>query len=74
MPVGITAVSGEFHEGGKPLVSCLMTKKIARGMVNFSSADLDQIKGCNSHEITSILKIDSAHTEVIHRDNLVILR
>lgn len=73
LPVGITAVSGEFHEG--ETISILFNdEEIARGMVNFSSADLDQIKGCNSHEITSILKIDSAHTEVIHRDNLVILR
>ncbi|MFR1013912.1 glutamate 5-kinase [Veillonella sp.] len=73
LPVGITAVSGEFLEG--ETISIMFNgEEIARGMVNFSSEDIDQIKGGNSHDITERLGYENAHTEVIHRDNLVILR
>lgn len=73
LPVGIIGVSGNFQEG--ETISILFNgEEIARGMVNFSSQDIEQIKGCNSHEITKRLQVENAHTEVIHRDNLVILR
>ena len=73
LPVGIIGVSGNFQEG--ETISILLNgEEIARGMVNFSSQDIEQIKGCNSHEITKRLQVENAHTEVIHRDNLVILR
>ena len=66
-------MSGNFQEG--ETISILFNgEEIARGMVNFSSQDIEQIKGCNSHEITKRLQVENAHTEVIHRDNLVILR
>ena len=73
LPVGIIGVSGNFQEG--ETISILFNgEEIARGMVNFSSQDIEQIKGCNSHEIIKRLQVENAHTEVIHRDNLVILR
>lgn len=73
LPVGITAVSGEFLEG--ETISIMFNgEEIARGMVNFSSHDIEQIKGINSHDITTRLGYENAHTEVIHRDNLVVLR
>lgn len=73
LPVGIIGVSGNFQEG--ETISILFNgEEIARGMVNFSSQDIEQIKGCNSHKITKRLQVENAHTEVIHRDNLVILR
>jgi len=73
LPVGIIAVSGEFFEG--ETISIMYDgEEIARGMVNFSSQDIEQIKGCNSHEIAERLQVQTAHAEAIHRDNLVILR
>lgn len=73
LPVGIIGVSGNFQEG--ETISILFNgEEIARGMVNFSSQDIEQIKGCNSHEIIKRLQVENAHTEVIHRNNLVILR
>lgn len=73
LPVGIIGVSGNFQEG--ETISILFNgEEIARGMVNFSSQDIEQIKGCNSHEIIKRLQVENAHTELIHRDNLVILR
>lgn len=73
LPVGITEVMGEFHEG--ETISILYNnEEIARGMVNFASKDIDLIKGCNSHEIADRLHVQTAHAEAIHRDSLVILR
>ncbi len=45
---------------------------IARGIANYSSADIDRIKGSKSIEIER--KLGYKYTEeVIHRDNMVIL-
>lgn len=46
--------------------------ELARGLVHYSSAELEQIKGCNSGEIANILGHKN-FDEVIHRDDLVIL-
>jgi glutamate 5-kinase len=46
---------------------------VARGLVNFSSADLAKIKGKHSGEIPAIIPGATA-PEVVHRDNLVIIQ
>jgi glutamate 5-kinase len=72
LPSGIKAVEGRFGVG--EAVSCQdeSGKKIAKGIINYSSEDLSKIKGIKSSEIESILgyKYDD---EVIHRDNMVIV-
>jgi glutamate 5-kinase len=45
---------------------------VARGLVNYSSADIDRIKGCKSANIQAILGRKD-FDEVVHRDNLVLL-
>ena len=47
-------------------------KKIARGLVNYSSEDILRIKGRKSQEIQAILGRKD-FDEVVHRDNLVML-
>jgi glutamate 5-kinase len=70
LPVGITALKGEFKKGD--LVACQsQNKEVARGFCNFSASELDQIIGIKSEEINSKLGYTSAE-EVIHRDNLVL--
>ena len=44
---------------------------MGRGLVNYSSGEIAQIKGHHSDEIAAILGYIDAET-VIHRDNLVI--
>lgn len=73
LPVGITNVSGRFHEGETVSV-CFGNDEIGRGIVNFSSDDIEAIKGLKTDEIVKVLGINSSFDEVIHRDNLVILR
>ncbi len=70
LPVGITALKGEFKKGD--LVACQsQNKEVARGFSNFSASELDQIIGLKSDEINTKLGYTSAE-EVIHRDNLVL--
>lgn len=72
LPIGVTAVSGFFERGD--IIDCLNTKGhlIARGLVNYSNEECEQILGVASHDIESKLGyIDTP--ELMHRDNLVIL-
>ena len=72
LPVGVVAVEGSFERGD--VVACLdeQGKEIARGLVNYSSAETARILRQPSSEIASILGyVDEA--ELIHRDNLILL-
>jgi glutamate 5-kinase len=71
LPVGVTAVQGEFRRGD--LVKCVDAnwQEIARGLINYSAAETARIKGCSSKKIEQELGyIDEP--ELIHRDNLVV--
>ncbi len=72
LPVGVDAVDGEFERGA--IVACRTAdgREIARGLVNYSSAEAQRIARHSSHEIEAILGyVDEP--ELIHRDNLVLL-
>jgi glutamate 5-kinase len=72
LAAGILQIRGEF-EGQDPVRLCDGAgQEIARGLVNYSSAELEQIRGHRSEEIPAILGYAGAET-VIHRDNLVVL-
>ncbi len=72
LPSGILEVRGRFGVGAP--VHCVNGRDevFAAGLINYSSADLEKIKGRRSHEITDILGFKDSD-EVIHRDNLVLL-
>ncbi|MGD2119294.1 MAG: glutamate 5-kinase [Chromatiales bacterium] len=72
LAVGVKSVSGEFRRG--EVVSCvdLNGREIARGLVNYGSAEAGRIAGKPSTSIEAILGyIDDE--ELIHRDNLVLI-
>jgi glutamate 5-kinase len=71
LPKGITAVSGGFGAG--ECVACLAPDgaEFARGLVSYSAAELDRIKGLHSSEIERVLQY-TAGNEAIHRDDLVL--
>jgi glutamate 5-kinase len=72
LPIGVIAVNGEFERG--EAVSCRdeAEREIARGLVNYSSAEARRILRTPSGEIEAKLGyIDEP--ELIHRDNLVLL-
>ena len=72
LPVGVTAVEGEFARGA--LVSCIGPdgREVARGLVNYTAAEAGRIAGRPSSEIERILGF-SDEPELIHRDNLVVV-
>lgn len=72
LPAGVFVVQGEFLPGSTVSVIDKDAHELARGLVHYSSAELEQIKGCNSGEIANILGHKN-FDEVIHRDDLVIL-
>jgi len=72
LPIGVTAVSGEFARG--EIVGCVDQdgRQVARGLVNYSSEETRRIMRRASGEIESVLGyVDEP--ELIHRDNLVLL-
>lgn len=72
LPAGITQVEGEFEVGAAVRVVDARGHEVARGLVNYSSAQLTRIKGVKTGKIESILgKKD--FDEAIHRNNLVVL-
>jgi glutamate 5-kinase len=72
LPIGVTAVSGDFARG--EIVGCVDPdgKQVARGLVNYSAEETRRIMRRPSSEIEAVLGyVDEP--ELIHRDNLVLL-
>jgi glutamate 5-kinase len=72
LPVGVKAVEGLFEKGD--LVACVDREgqEYARGLINYSSGDTRRIMGQPSQKILEILG-EADESELIHRDNLVIM-
>ena len=72
LPVGVTAVSGNFDRG--EVVSCINAEgtEIARGLVNYNAKEAQKLLRQPSRQIESLLGY-AGDVEMIHRDNLVIL-
>lgn len=72
LPAGICATDGCFEAGSTVSVRDACGHELARGLVHYSSAELEKIKGCKSADIEEILGHKN-FDEIIHRDDLVIL-
>ncbi|WP_028454055.1 glutamate 5-kinase [Chitinilyticum litopenaei] len=71
LPIGVTAVEGEFLRG--EVVACVDTdgREIARGLINYSAAETRRILRLPTGQIEAALGyIDEP--ELIHRDNMVV--
>ncbi len=71
LSVGVTAVNGDFRRG--EVVACVDQNgnEVARGLANYSAAEVQKIKGLPSDKLEAALGyVDEA--ELIHRDNLVV--
>ncbi|NJK39185.1 MAG: glutamate 5-kinase [Oscillatoriales cyanobacterium RM2_1_1] len=71
LAAGITQIEGPFRFQDAVQLCNADGGEVARGLVNYSSLELEQIKGCHSENIPQVLGYVGADT-VIHRDNLVI--
>lgn len=68
---GILSVSGTFKEKDLILITDERGQIVARGLTNYNSKQIDQIKGKSNKEIREILSVPKS--TVIHRNNLVVV-
>jgi len=73
LPAGITEVRGQFGIGDA--VACIDSngREVARGLSSYSSDDLARIAGHSTSGIQQVLGYSNGD-EVIHRDDLVVLK
>jgi glutamate 5-kinase len=69
LPVGVTAVEGEFAAGDAVEVVC-DGDVVGKGIANYSAAELGRIKGLKSTEIAE--RIPDAAEEAVHRNYFVL--
>jgi len=73
LPAGVTATVGRFDSGDTVSVIDEAGREVARGIAGYSEGDTARILGRRSGEIEALLGYRGRH-ELIHRDDLVILR
>ena len=71
LPAGVKAVEGNFDRGDAVIVKDSSGKKIAKGLVSYSSEDANKIIGQKSGNIEQILGFIGRNS-LIHRDDLVL--
>ncbi|GAB4243591.1 MAG: glutamate 5-kinase [Stanieria sp.] len=71
LPAGITKIEGDFVASDAVQLCDGEGREIGRGLVNYSSTEITQIKGHHSEKIAQILGYEGADT-VVHRNNLII--
>jgi glutamate 5-kinase len=71
LPAGIVRIEGDFDATDAVQLCDDQGLEIARGIVNYSSIELDRIHGHRSSDIAELLGYVGEDT-VIHRDNLVL--
>jgi len=72
LPAGVVGVEGEFERGEVVDIFDSKGSQIGCGIPNYSSKDMAVIKGAHSEAISSLLGYEYG-TEVIHRNNMVLI-
>jgi glutamate 5-kinase len=71
LPVGVVAVSGQFHRGDAVMLKDTNGAELGRGLAAYASEEADAIMGCRSEQIQSRLGYRGRDV-MIHRDDLVL--
>ena len=72
LAAGIKQVEGEFQRGDIVNIYDPEGTRLGCGITNYSSGDIEAIKGTHSKKIAALLGHDYG-SEVVHRNNLVVL-
>jgi glutamate 5-kinase len=72
LAAGIKEVEGRFKRGDIVNIYDAEGSCLGCGITNYSSSDIEEIKGAHSKKIVSLLGYDYG-SEVVHRNNLVVL-
>jgi len=70
LPVGVTAVEGEFRRGELVSICTANGHEIARGLVNYNATEAARLAGCKSEHIGDRLGYVN-EPELVNRDNMV---
>ncbi|MBV8306297.1 MAG: hypothetical protein JO274_02345, partial [Gammaproteobacteria bacterium] len=73
LPAGVTGARGRFDRGDTVSVLAADGVEVARGIIAYSDGDAARIMGRKSSEIAELLGF-RGRDEMIHRDDLVLLR
>ncbi len=71
LPVGVKDVKGQFSKGEVIQIVC-KDETVAKGIPNYSSEDINRIKGIHSEKIKDVLG-KRTHDDVILSENIVLL-
>lgn len=71
LPVGITAIAGQFDRGDLVLIVAETGEQLGHGLAGHSSAEADKLKGQKSADFAKILGYE-CRAELIHADDLVL--
>ena len=71
LPKGVTGTKGSFKRGDTVAV-CADDELLGYGFTNYSCEEIEQIKGCHSKDIITLLGFICGD-EIIHANNLVIM-
>lgn len=69
LPSGVRAVSGRFASGDAVEITTLEGQVFAKGLSRYRSEDARRWHGRRSHQLP-----DGLAPEIVHRDDLVVLR
>lgn len=73
LPAGITAVAGDFRPGDPVDLCDESGNAVARGLVNYSAAELPGLLGRSTRDLARELG-PAYEREVVHRDDMVLLK
>jgi glutamate 5-kinase len=73
LPAGLTAVEGDFSAGDPVDLLDESGRAVARGLVNFDARELPRLLGRSTRDLARELG-PAYEREVVHRDDLVLLR
>jgi glutamate 5-kinase len=71
LAIGVVDAEGEFVKGDVVALRDPEGREFARGLTNYSAAEIHRIKGQKTEKIAAILGY-RPYDEVIHRDNMVV--
>jgi glutamate 5-kinase len=73
LPIGMTAVTGDFSRGDVIAILDGLGQEVARGLANYASAEARLLCRKPSTDVESLLGY-VAEAEMVHRDNLVLIK
>ena len=71
LPIGVTAVEGDFQRGDVLRICDPQGTEVGLGLSNYDMADAKRILGCRSERLSEVLG-RITDDELVHRDNLIL--